>query len=98
MDFAIVGVILGVASYFSFMGYYFLYLPKKFRKWFERSNARLFILDFALTFFGTIAFSKLSDSLTAVIAGVALGVLGTITTIGMITVKKIKYVFTGELT
>lgn len=81
MQFLLVGVILGAITYISWMSYYWLYLPKCIRFWFEKSMKRLFILDIALTVGGTLVFSGLSDSLTAVVAGATLGLLGTITTI-----------------
>jgi hypothetical protein len=83
MHLLIVGGVLGVVTYVSWMGYYWLYLPKSIRHWFERSMARLFILDFALTVMGMIGFSGVSDSLTAVIAASTLGLLGTLTTIAI---------------
>jgi hypothetical protein len=78
-----VGGILGVVTYISWMGYYWLYLPNKIRHWFEASLSRLFILDLALTVMGLIGFHGVSDSLTAVIAASTLGLLGTLTTIGI---------------
>ena len=78
-----VGLILGVMTYLSWMSYWWLYLPRKVRHWFEKSFARLFILDFALTMLGIVGFSTVSDSLTAVIAASTLGLLGSITTIGI---------------
>jgi hypothetical protein len=78
-----VGVILGVVTYISWMGYYVLYLPKRIRYWFEQSMGRLFILDIALTVLGMLGFSGVSDSLTAVIAASTLGLLGTVTTISI---------------
>lgn len=81
MQFLLVGVILGTITYISWMSYYWLYLPKCIRHWFEKSMSRLFILDIALTIGGTLGFAGLSDSLTAVVAGTTLGLLGTITTI-----------------
>ena len=78
-----VGLILGVMTYLSWMSYWWLYLPRGIRLWFEQSFARLFILDFAITMLGIVGFSTVSDSLTAVIAASTLGLLGTITTIGI---------------
>jgi hypothetical protein len=83
MEYLYVGLILGRITYFSWMGYYWLYLPKRIRRWFEKSMGRLFILDIALTVGGTLGFSGLSDTLTAVVAGTTLGFLGTVTTIGI---------------
>ncbi len=85
-----VGVILGGVTYISWMGYYWIYLPKKLRHWFEASLSRLFILDVALTVIGLIGFHGLSDSLTAVIAASTLGLLGTLTTIGIIFCRYIR--------
>ena len=83
MNFMYVGMVLGVVTYLSWMGYYWLYLPKRIRRWFEQSMGRLFVLDVALTVGGVVGFSSISDSLTAVIAASTLGLLGTITTIGI---------------
>lgn len=77
------GCILGIVTYVSWMGYYWIYLPKRIRSWFERSLSRLFILDVALTVVGLIGFHGLSDSITAVVAASTLGLLGTLTTIGI---------------
>lgn len=85
----IVGALLGTITYMSWIAYYFIYCPKVIKKWFEKKLGRLFILDIALTIFGTFAFSKLSDSLTAVIAGSVLGLLGTFTTLGLVAKSKI---------
>jgi len=85
-----VGAILGTVTYLSWMGYYWLYLPKRIRHWFEQSIARLFLLDLALTVLGLIGFSGISDSLTAVIAASMLGLLGTCTTIGIRSFHSIK--------
>ena len=81
MAFLIVGIILGLITYLSWMGYYFLYLPKGVRNWFEKSMGRLFLLDFALTIVAFIIFSSVSASLTAIIASSVLGALGTIQTL-----------------
>jgi hypothetical protein len=78
-----IGAILGFVTYLSWMGYYWLYLPKRIRHWFEASMVRLFILDASLTVVGLIGFHGVSDSLTAVIAASTLGLLGTLTTIGI---------------
>jgi hypothetical protein len=85
-----VGVLLGFITYLSWMGYYWIYLPKRLRRWFEASLSRLFILDATLTVVGLIGFHGVSDSLTAVIAASTLGLLGTLTTIGIITCQNIK--------
>lgn len=90
MNLLYVGVILGIVTYLSFMGYYWIYLPKKIRHWFEASLSRLFILDIVLTVTGLIGFHGVSDSLTAVIAASTLGLLGTFTTIGIIFCQYIK--------
>lgn len=78
-----IGGILGVATYISWMGYYWIYLPAKIRHWFEASLGRLLILDIVLTVVGLFGFHGVSDSLTAVIAASTLGLLGTLTTIGI---------------
>lgn len=83
MQYLYVGIILGTISYISWMGYYWLYLPKRIRNWFEQSMGRLLILDILLTVGGTLLFSGLSGSLTAVVAGATIGLLGTVTTIGI---------------
>ena len=93
MQYLFIGVILGVATYISWMGYYWLYLPKNIRDWFERSSRRLFILDIALTVVGMIGFSAVSNSLTALIAASTLGLLGTFTTIGIRSYQHIKSIF-----
>jgi hypothetical protein len=85
-----VGGILGIVTYISWMGYYWLYLPKQIRHWFEASIGRLFILDATLTVVGLIGFHGVSDSLTAVIAASTLGLLGTFTTIGIRTYQQIR--------
>jgi len=85
-----VGGILGVVTYISWMGYYFIYLPKRIRHWFEASLGRLFILDFALTVVGLMGFHGVSDSLTAVIAASTLGLLGTLTTIAIRAYRQIR--------
>jgi hypothetical protein len=85
-----VGAIIGGVTYISWMGYYWLYLPKKIRHWFEASIGRLFILDATLTVVGLIGFHGVSDSLTAVIAASTLGLLGTFTTIGIRTYQQIR--------
>lgn len=90
MQALLVGAILGLMAYLSWMGYYWLYLPKRIRHWFEQSLARLFLLDLALTVLGLMGFSGISDSLTAVIAASTLGLLGTCTTIGIRSLRSIK--------
>jgi hypothetical protein len=85
-----IGVTLAVITYCSFMGYYWLYLPRKIRHWFEESMGRLFILDLCLTLIGFYGFSSVSDSLTAVIGASVLGFLGTCTTIGIRGCQKIR--------
>ncbi len=90
MNFLYVGAVLGLVTYISWMGYYWIYLPKKIRHWFERSLSRLFILDIALTVVGLAAFTKVSDSLIAAIAASTLGLLGTLTTVGIITYQRIR--------
>jgi hypothetical protein len=90
MSLLYVGGILGLVTYISWMGYYWLYLPKRLRVWFEASLARLFILDIALTVVGLVGFHGVSDSLTAVIAASTLGLLGTFTTIGIRTYQQIR--------
>lgn len=85
-----VGGILGFCTYLSWMGYYWLYLPHKIRVWFEQSLGRLFILDIALTVVGLVGFHGVSDSLTAVIAASTLGLLGTLTTIGIRVYQQIR--------
>ena len=84
----IVGVLLGLITYVSWMGYYFLYLPKKIRNWFEKSMGRLFILDAALTIIAGVMFASVSNSLTAVIAASVMGALGTLTTV-VIRIKRL---------
>jgi len=79
----LVRVISGTITYVNWISYWFLYMPKKLRNWFEKSMARLFILDIALTVGGAVIFSALSASLIAVIAATTLGLLGTITAIGI---------------
>ena len=96
MQFFYVGVILGAVTYVSWMSYYWLYLPKSIRSWFERSMSRLFILDIALTVGGTLGFAGLSDSLTAVVAGTTLGLLGTVTTIGIRGIHICKSLFSTQ--
>jgi hypothetical protein len=93
MQYLIIGVILGVITYISWMGYYWLYLPRKIRLWFERSTRRLFILDITLTVVGMIGFSAVSNSLTALIAASTLGLLGTFTTIGIRSYHHITSIF-----
>ena len=90
MNILYIGVILGVVTYTSWMGYYWIYLPKKIRHWFEASLSRLFILDICLTVMGLIGFHGVSDSLTAVIAAATLGLLGTLTTLGILIYQHIK--------
>lgn len=77
------GAILGLVTYLSWMGYYWIYLPKRIRYFFEASLSRLFILDVTLTVVGLVGFHGVSDSLTAVIAASTLGLLGTLTTLGI---------------
>jgi hypothetical protein len=72
------------------MGYYWIYLPRKIRTWFEASLSRLFILDIALTVVGLIGFHGVSDSLTALIASSTLGLLATLTTLSIIICQHIK--------
>lgn len=79
--FLIIGVILGVITYISWMGFYWLYVPKSLKVWFSQSIGRLFFLDAAITIIGLIVFTSISDTLTAVIASSTLGLLGTLTTL-----------------
>jgi hypothetical protein len=88
--FLIIGVVLGCMTYISWMSFYWIYLPRSIRHWFEASMGRLFILDFALTIVGIVGFSSISDSLTAVIAASTLGLLGTLTTLGIRGYQSIK--------
>ena len=88
--FLVIGLILGVMTYLSWMGFYWLYLPKSTRHWFGKSMSRLFFIDAALTVIGIIVFSSISSSLTAVIAACTLGLLGTVTTIVIRACQRIK--------
>jgi len=96
MNYLYIGIVLGTITYLSWIAYYFLYLPKKFRHWFERSMMRLFALDATLTISGLIGFHSVSDSLTAVIAAATLGLLGTLTTIGIRGCSMIRSRFTSN--
>lgn len=93
MEFAIVGVMMGSAAFFSWAGYYFIYMPKKFKYWVEHSKGRLFLLDIIITVLGTVGFASLSDSLTAAVASVTMGVLGTLTTLTILMTQKCRRVF-----
>ena len=88
--FLAIGIILGVITYLSWMGFYWLYVPKTTRHWFGKSIGRLFFLDAALTIIGIIVFSSISSSLTAVIAASTLGLLGTVTTIVIRSCQRIR--------
>lgn len=81
MSLLMVGVILGIITYVSWMGYWWLYMPSKFRNWLSKSMGRLFVLDVALTVGAGVFFGAVSGSLIALIAAATLGMLGTLTTI-----------------
>jgi len=82
-NFLLVGVLLGAITYISWMGYWWLYLPGKYRNWFSKSMGRLFILDIAITVGAALFFGAVSGSLIALIAAATLGMLGTLTAIGI---------------
>lgn len=83
LNLLLVGVLLGAITYISWMGYWWLYLPRKCRYWFSQSMGRLFILDIAITIGAALFFGAVSGSLIALIAAATLGMLGTLTAIGI---------------